>query len=50
MSEKERPPVARVVLQQCLHAKLQVKPAEQDSDAQFVEVRLVSSMHTNVVC
>lgn len=31
-------PVARAVLQQCLHAKLQVKPAEQDSEAQFVEI------------
>lgn len=39
MSEKERAPVARTVLQQCLHAKLQVKPAEQHSEAQFVEVR-----------
>lgn len=39
MSEKERVPVARTVLQQCLHAKLQVKPAEQHSEAQFVEVR-----------
>lgn len=38
MSEKEKLPVARAVLQQCLHARLQVKPAEQDSEAQFVEV------------
>lgn len=38
MAQKEVLPVARAVLQQCLHAKLQVKPAEQDSEAQFVEV------------
>lgn len=38
MSETERLPVARAVLQQCLHAKLQVQPAGHDSEAQFVEI------------
>lgn len=38
MSDKDRLPVARAVLQQCLHAELQVKPAEGDCEAQFVEV------------
>lgn len=45
MSEKEMLPVARAVLQQCLHAKLQVKPAEQDSEAQFVEVSTADWCH-----
>lgn len=39
MSEKDRAPVARTVLQQCLQARLQVKPAEEHSEAQFVQVR-----------
>lgn len=39
MSEKGSGPVARTVLQQCLQARLQVKPAEEDSEAQFVQVR-----------
>lgn len=38
MSEKEGP-VARTVLQQCLQATLQVKPAEEGSEAQYVQVR-----------
>ncbi|XP_053489240.1 D-aminoacyl-tRNA deacylase 2 isoform X2 [Ictalurus furcatus] len=29
---------ARVLLQQCLHAKLQVKPAAADSEAEWVEI------------
>ncbi|XP_062863757.1 D-aminoacyl-tRNA deacylase 2-like [Trichomycterus rosablanca] len=29
---------ARAVLQQCLHAKLQVKPADEESEARFVEI------------
>ncbi|CAK6975362.1 D-aminoacyl-tRNA deacylase 2 [Scomber scombrus] len=32
------PPVARTVLQQCLRATLQVKPAEQLSEAEFVQI------------
>lgn len=32
-------PVARAVLQQCLQARLQVKPAEEEAEAQFVQVR-----------
>ncbi|MBN3313154.1 DTD2 deacylase, partial [Atractosteus spatula] len=39
MAEKTAPVSARVVLQQCLHAKLQVKPAEVDSDAEWVEIQ-----------
>lgn len=38
MSDKDRAPVARTVLQQCLHARLQVKPAGEKSEAQFVQV------------
>ncbi|XP_062974962.1 D-aminoacyl-tRNA deacylase 2 [Elgaria multicarinata webbii] len=32
-------PVARAVLQQCLHARLQVKPAEPGSEAEWVEIQ-----------
>lgn len=38
MSETGRAPVARTVLQQCLQARLQVKPAEELSEAQFVQI------------
>lgn len=38
MSEKSGAPVARTVLQQCLQARLQVKPAEEHSEAQFVQI------------
>ncbi|KAM3594851.1 uncharacterized protein V6R79_014985 [Siganus canaliculatus] len=38
MSEKGSAPVARTVLQQCLRATLQVKPAEEQSEAQFVQI------------
>ncbi|XP_027725844.1 D-aminoacyl-tRNA deacylase 2 [Vombatus ursinus] len=38
MTEAGRPPQARVLLQQCLHAKLQVRPAQGDVEAQWVEV------------
>ncbi|XP_044518089.1 D-aminoacyl-tRNA deacylase 2 [Gracilinanus agilis] len=38
MAEACRPPQARVLLQQCLHAKLQVCPAQGDTEAQWVEV------------
>ncbi|XP_037342076.1 D-aminoacyl-tRNA deacylase 2-like [Pungitius pungitius] len=31
-------PAARAVLQQCLQARLQVKPAEQEAEAQFVQI------------
>uniref|UniRef100_A0A8C5KQQ5 D-aminoacyl-tRNA deacylase n=1 Tax=Jaculus jaculus TaxID=51337 RepID=A0A8C5KQQ5_JACJA len=34
----DRPPQARVLLQQSLHARLQVRPAEGDAAAQWVEV------------
>lgn len=39
MTEKGCNPVARTVLQQCLQARLQVKPADEHSEAQFVQVR-----------
>ena len=32
-------PSIRVIIQQCLSAKLQVQPPTEDSDAQWVEVR-----------
>lgn len=32
-------PSIRVIIQQCLSAKLQVQPLTEDSDAQWVEVR-----------
>ena len=38
-AESGRPPQARAVLQQCLHAQLQVRPAEGDAAAQWVEVQ-----------
>lgn len=44
MSEKGCTPVARTVLQQCLQARLQVKPADEHSEAQFVQVRDTSSI------
>ncbi|XP_074547346.1 D-aminoacyl-tRNA deacylase 2-like [Halichoeres trimaculatus] len=31
-------PVARTVLQQCLQARLQVKPADEHSEAEFVQI------------
>ncbi|KAG9336396.1 hypothetical protein JZ751_002743 [Albula glossodonta] len=40
MSDGKLPPVlARTVLQQCLHARLQVKPAEGESEAEWVEIQ-----------
>nr|XP_020467235.1 probable D-tyrosyl-tRNA(Tyr) deacylase 2 [Monopterus albus] len=38
MTEKNDSPAARTVLQQCLQARLQVKPAEEQSEAQFVQI------------
>ncbi|KAM9842841.1 D-aminoacyl-tRNA deacylase 2-like [Aulostomus maculatus] len=38
MSEKSCGPVARTVLQRCLQARLQVKPAGEDSEAQWVQI------------
>lgn len=40
MADPNPSPLARVLLQQCLHAQLQVKPAEPDSEARWVEVIL----------
>ena len=39
MAESGQPPQARALLQQCLHAQLQVRPAEGDTAAQWVEVQ-----------
>ncbi|KAM5242541.1 D-aminoacyl-tRNA deacylase 2 [Hipposideros larvatus] len=39
MAESGRIPQARAILQQCLHARLQVRPAEGDAAAQWVEVQ-----------
>lgn len=39
MAAKDKAPVARMMLQRCVQARLQVKPAEGDSEAQFVQVR-----------
>lgn len=41
MAESGRTPQARALLQQCLHARLQVRPAEGDAAAQWVEVTSV---------
>ncbi|KAM6973061.1 D-aminoacyl-tRNA deacylase 2 [Aplochiton taeniatus] len=39
MTEKEGPALlARTVLQQCIHARLQVKPPNEDSEAEWVEI------------
>ncbi|XP_059952320.1 D-aminoacyl-tRNA deacylase 2 [Mesoplodon densirostris] len=39
MAESGRPPQARALLQQFLNARLQVRPAEGDAAAQWVEVQ-----------
>ncbi|XP_048218515.1 D-aminoacyl-tRNA deacylase 2 isoform X2 [Perognathus longimembris pacificus] len=39
MADGGRVPQARALLQQCLHARLQVCPAEGDATAQWVEVQ-----------
>ncbi|XP_063803537.1 D-aminoacyl-tRNA deacylase 2 isoform X2 [Pseudophryne corroboree] len=39
MAALDREVTARVVLQQCLRAKLQVKPQGKDSDAEWVEIQ-----------
>ncbi|XP_059209769.1 D-aminoacyl-tRNA deacylase 2-like [Centropristis striata] len=38
MTERSSSPAARTVLQQCLQARLQVKPADEHSEAQFVQI------------
>ncbi|XP_028996047.1 D-aminoacyl-tRNA deacylase 2-like [Betta splendens] len=38
MTEKGGFPAARTVLQQCLQARLQVKPADEQSEAEFVQI------------
>ncbi|XP_034015743.1 D-aminoacyl-tRNA deacylase 2-like [Thalassophryne amazonica] len=38
MTERSGAPVARTVLQQCVGAKLQVEPATQNSEAQWVQI------------
>ncbi|XP_073495175.1 D-aminoacyl-tRNA deacylase 2 [Phyllobates terribilis] len=39
MATLDREVAARVVLQQCLNAKLQVKPQDEESDAEWVEIQ-----------
>lgn len=39
MAAKDKAPVARMMLQRCVQARLRVKPAEGDSEAEFVQVR-----------
>ncbi|XP_062824315.1 D-aminoacyl-tRNA deacylase 2 isoform X1 [Anolis carolinensis] len=39
MAEPSKGPLARTVLQQCRHARLQVKPPEQGSEAEWVEIQ-----------
>ncbi|XP_007516907.1 D-aminoacyl-tRNA deacylase 2 [Erinaceus europaeus] len=39
MTDNDPTPLARALLQQCLHARLQVRPAEGDAAAQWVEVQ-----------
>lgn len=50
MAEKGSAPVARAVLQQCLQARLQVKPAEENSEAQFVQVRTPEHHSVHLHC
>ncbi|XP_078515518.1 D-aminoacyl-tRNA deacylase 2 [Lissotriton helveticus] len=38
MAEKDKVVAARAVVQQCLYAKLQVKPSSEESPAEFVEI------------
>ncbi|XP_077179145.1 D-aminoacyl-tRNA deacylase 2 [Paroedura picta] len=38
MADGSRAPVARVLLQQCLHARLQVQPPDFGSEAEWVEI------------
>ncbi|XP_010891247.1 D-aminoacyl-tRNA deacylase 2 [Esox lucius] len=38
MTEKAGSPQARTILQQCLHARLQVKPGDDESEAEWVEI------------
>ncbi|XP_068607827.1 D-aminoacyl-tRNA deacylase 2 [Brachionichthys hirsutus] len=38
MTDKGSAPVARTLLQQCLQARLQVKPADDVTEAQFVQI------------
>ncbi|ELU07519.1 hypothetical protein CAPTEDRAFT_145237 [Capitella teleta] len=37
---------ARVVLQQCISARLQIRPATADSSAEFVQIREGLVVHT----
>ncbi|XP_068109566.1 D-aminoacyl-tRNA deacylase 2 isoform X2 [Hyperolius riggenbachi] len=39
MAAADREVTARVILQQCLHAKLQVKPPDEHSAAEWVEIQ-----------
>ncbi|XP_063146092.1 D-aminoacyl-tRNA deacylase 2 [Candoia aspera] len=39
MADPDPSPLARVLLQQCLHAQLQVKPAEPGAEARWVEIQ-----------
>nr|XP_020644066.1 probable D-tyrosyl-tRNA(Tyr) deacylase 2 isoform X1 [Pogona vitticeps] len=39
MADSIRGPLARAILQQCLHARLQVKPPEPGAEAQWVEIQ-----------
>ncbi|PNJ32666.1 T0122376 isoform 2 [Pongo abelii] len=39
MAESSRIPQAWALLQQCLHARLQIRPADEDAAAQWVEVQ-----------
>nr|XP_056706824.1 D-aminoacyl-tRNA deacylase 2 [Euleptes europaea] len=39
MADCSRAPVARALLQQCLHARLQVKPPASGSEAEWVEIQ-----------
>lgn len=48
MTEKGGAVAARTVLQQCLQARLQVKPADEQSEAQFVQVRKENWIHTGI--
>ncbi|ELT95466.1 hypothetical protein CAPTEDRAFT_175988 [Capitella teleta] len=44
--QQQDPMFARVVLQQCISARLQIRPATADSSAEFVQIREGLVVHT----
>lgn len=53
MADKGNPPaapLARTLLQQCLQATLQVKPADDESEAEYVQVSCPFSVQETCYC